>query len=95
MAFGTWLKKAFGKVKDFVVDKALPAVKKVAGFVGKAAQPILGAVGSVVGGPLGGTISKAGQVIGGFANRAHDGVDSVDRKLRSGRMFEQLQPRLK
>ncbi len=91
MAFGTWLKKVFGKVKDFVVDKALPAVKKVAGFVGKAASPILGAVGDVVGGPIGGTIKAAGDVIGGFANRAHDGADSLGERLRNG----QFQPRLK
>ncbi len=68
MAFGTWLKKAFTKVKDFAVNKALPMAKKVAGFVGKAAAPVLGAVGSVIGGPHGNLVSGIGEKISGYAN---------------------------
>ncbi len=49
MVFGTWLKQTFNKVKDVAMNKALPAAKKVAGFVGKAASLVLGAIGSAIG----------------------------------------------
>ncbi len=93
MAFGTWLKKAFNKVKDFTVNKVLPGVNKVAGFVGKAAAPILGAVGGVVGGPLGSTISNVGDKIGSFANKTSGVLDKSN--LRLGGFGGGLQPILK
>lgn len=83
MAFGTWLKKAFGKAKDFVVNKALPAVKKVAGFVGKAAEPVLGAVGSVIGGPLGSTIAGVGSKLSGFSRSMNSGATSIENQLKN------------
>ncbi len=66
MAFGTWLKQTFNKVKDVAMNKVLPAVKKVAGFVGKAASPIMSAVGGVVGGPTGDMLSSAGSKLSKF-----------------------------
>ncbi len=86
MAFGTWLKKTFNKVKDFVVDKALPAAQKVASFVGKVASPIMGTIGSAIGGSTGKVVSDVGQKVSGFATAADARFD----KVLSG-----IQPRLK
>ncbi len=84
MTFGTWLKKTFNKAKDFVVDKAIPAVKKAAGVVGKIAAPVADMIGGAIGGPMGNTIKYTGQKIGGFANKVND-------KLPQGK----FRPRLK
>lgn len=93
MAFGTWLKKAFGKAKDFVVNKVVPTAKKVAGFVGKAAAPILGAVGGVVGGPLGSTISNIGSMASGWGNKANEFLDKSEARL--GGFGGGIQPQFK
>lgn len=93
MAFGTWLKKAFTKAKDFTVNKVIPGVKTVAGFLGKAASPILGAVGGVVGGPLGSTISNVGDKIGAFANKTNTVLDRTNMRL--GGFGGGIQPILK
>ncbi len=86
MAFGTWLKKAYNKVKDVAMNKVLPAAKKVAGFVGKVASPVLGTIGSAMGGPTGKMISEVGQKVSGFATAADARFD----KVLSG-----IQPRFK
>ena len=54
MAFGTWLKNAFSKVKDFV-GKAIPVAKKIIG----SAVPIAKSIGSAIGGSFGEGLSKA------------------------------------
>ncbi len=85
MAFGTWLKKTFNKTKDFVVNKALPAVQKVAGVVGKIAAPVTDMIGGAIGGSIGNTIKYTGQKIGGFANKVND-------RLPQGKFRPRLKP---
>ncbi len=64
--------KTFNKAKDFVVNKAIPAVQKVAGVVGKVAAPVTNMIGDAIGGSVGNTIKYTGQKIGGFANKVND-----------------------
>lgn len=59
------------------MDQTLAVAKKVAGFIGKAAQSISGAVGGV--------ISRAGDMFGGFANKASGVLDKTDGLLQGPR----------
>ncbi len=86
MAFGTWLKKAYNKTKDFVMNKVLPAAQKVSNFVGKVASPVLGTIGSAVGGSTGRLITDVGKKVSGFA---------TDADARFDKVLSGIQPRLK
>ncbi len=86
MAFGTWLKKAYNKVKDVAMNKIIPTAKKVASFVGKVASPIMSTIGSAIGGSTGKVMTDVGQKVSGFATAADERFD----KVLSG-----IQPRLK
>ncbi len=77
MAFGTWLKKAYNKTKDFVMNKALPVPQKVARFVGEVASPVLGTIGSAIGRPTGRVILDVGKNVSGFATDADARFDKV------------------
>lgn len=71
MAFGSWLKKAWSKVKD-VAKKVLPIARKVVG----AAIPMVQTIGSAIGGSVGSGISEWGTKIGSGIQR---GLDFGDR----------------
>ncbi len=98
MAFGTWLKQTFNKVKDVAMNKVLPAAKKVAGFVSKAAAPIMGAVGGVIGGTTGDMLSGVGQkvsrIMGGLEKRI-PGSGTLQSKGSTGVGGGGIQLRLK
>ncbi len=65
------------------MNKALPAVKKVAGVVSKVAAPVLGTIGGVVGGPIGGIITNVGKGITNGADKVSKINDSDIRQRLS------------
>ena len=76
MAFGTWLKNAFSKVKDFV-GKAIPVAKKIIGT----AVPIAKSIGSAIGGSFGEGINKVADWAGNLVGRNGSGIKRIIPKL--------------
>ncbi len=88
MAFGTWLKKTFNKVKDFTMNKALPAIRKGVSFVGKVAAPVGKIIGGAIGGPIGGVISGVTQKMCDFAGGGGGGTITIDMLKERLRNFQ-------
>lgn len=78
MAFGSWLKKAWSKVKD-VAKKVLPIARKVVG----AAIPMVQTIGSAIGGSVGSGISEWGTKIGSGIQRGLDFGDRIVNGTKS------------
>ncbi len=82
MAFGTWLKKAVGKVGDFI-KKAAPVAKKVISAVAPGLKTVAGMIPGV-GGAISNGIDMLGRAatdgglidrIGSKASRAEEAID--------------------
>ena len=76
MAFGTWLKNAFSKVKDFV-GKAIPVAKKIIG----SAVPIAKSIGSAIGGNIGEGLIKVSNWAENLVGKNGSGIKRIIPKL--------------
>jgi len=78
MAFGSWLKRIFGKAK-YLIMKFASVVKSVLGVV----APVLGQLGGVLGGTAGSVLSKIGSGVAA-ADRFTDRVISLGGRAIPG-----------
>ncbi len=83
MAFGTFLKKAFTKVRDFV-KKAAPVAKKVISALAPGAKVVAGMIPGV-GGLVSGGISALESIArdGGAIDKVSKGVSDWDSRINA------------